>query len=82
MAQNISLDRVANTLSQASFIINHEGSNISSSDVYALCADVEDALSGLLVVAQKIEQQERKRIEHQVSTFDRNQQVLDFSCDL
>lgn len=82
MAHNISLDRVANTLSQASFIINHEGSSISSSDVYALCADVETALFTLLATAQKIEQQERERLEHQVSTFDRNQQVLDFSCDL
>lgn len=82
MAHNISLDQVANTLSQASFIINHEGSDISSSDVYAICADVEDALNGLLMVAQKIEKQERERLDHQVSTFDCNQQVLDFSCDL
>jgi uncharacterized protein YfcZ (UPF0381/DUF406 family) len=82
MTQPITLDQVSNTLSQVSFIINHEGSNIVSSDVYALCADVEDALAGLITLAKRIERSEQQRMIHQVDTFDRNQQALDFACDL
>lgn len=82
MTQPKTLDSVANTLSQVSFILNHEGNGIQASDVYALCADVEDALSGLITMAQQIERRDNQRLTQQVATFDRNQQVIDFGCEL
>ena len=82
MTQPITLHQVSNTLSQVSFILNHEGSDIVSSDVYALCADVEDALTGLITLAKQIERSEQQRLDQQVAVFDRNQQAQDFACEL
>lgn len=76
------MDQVGNTLNQVSFILSHEGHEISAQDVYAMAADVQDALAAMLILAHQIEKTEQARCDLQVAEFDRNHRMQEVSCEL
>ena len=54
---NMNIDKVAEVLSQASFVLTHEGETIDSKDIFKIMVDLEKAQSALFVLGLKKEKQ-------------------------
>jgi hypothetical protein len=52
---NLTLEQVAERFSQASFVLAHEGEDVSKDDLYFICKQLEEAQAALLMHANKRE---------------------------
>ena len=53
----MNVDQVAEVLSQASFVLTHEGDTINSKDIFKIMIDLEKVQSALFVLGLKKEKE-------------------------
>ena len=53
------LEEVANTVSMHQFVLTNEFDNLSANDILAIASEMQDVIGKLLVVANKIEREQK-----------------------